>query len=126
MKKSLNFPICPYCGSRLNYAQAWVLRRRGEYICPECGGLSNIMLDPKIRHAVFFTLLAGFAFFFAGLISEWVGVVALCGIAAAGAVFFFLSPLYVRLYKPAPPVRRYSGPGQGRGKSEFAGAKHID
>jgi len=102
---------------QLNYAQSWVLRRRGEYICPKCGGLSNIVLDQKIRHAVFFTILATLTFFFLGLISEWFGVMALCGILAAGAVFFFLSPLYVRLRKPVPPSQR---------KQQAAKASHSE
>lgn len=33
---------CPYCGKKINPFYAWYLRTQGEYICPSCGGVSNI------------------------------------------------------------------------------------
>lgn len=126
MKKNFRLPVCPYCGSRLNYAQSWVLRRRGEYICPKCGGLSNIVLDQKIRHAVFFTVLAAVTFFFLGLVSERFGIVGLCGILAAGAVFFFLSPLYVRLRRPASPSRRKPQAAETSQNKDTAEERYTD
>lgn len=35
-------PRCPYCGKRLGFWEAWLLRTKGEYICPKCGRVSNI------------------------------------------------------------------------------------
>ena len=35
-------PRCPYCGKKLGFWEAWLLRTKGEYLCPKCGSVSNI------------------------------------------------------------------------------------
>ena len=40
--KQFGLPQCPYCGKKINPFYAWYLRTQGEYICPACGGVSNI------------------------------------------------------------------------------------
>lgn len=95
---------CPYCGEKLNYAKAWTLKRRGEYICPKCGGLSNVQLAPPIYTYGFFTIVFGLACFVAGVIfGSSLAPYTLGGIFVLFAVFFLLSPRFVRLRKPAPP-----------------------
>jgi hypothetical protein len=95
---------CPYCGDRLNYAKAWTLKRRGEYICPKCGGLSNVQLAPPIYTIGFFAILLGLACFVVGVIFDTsLALFTLGGIFVIFTLFFLLSPLFVRLRKPAPP-----------------------
>jgi DNA-directed RNA polymerase subunit RPC12/RpoP len=121
--KRFRKPRCPYCGDRLNYAKAWVLKRRGEYICPKCGGLCNVALDSKAYGLGFFAIVLGAAFFLVGLVFDSsLAVVTLSGIFAVFLLFFLISPLLVRLRKPAPPkprpgrpVPRKAPPAQGRG-----------
>ena len=105
MRKRLRTPVCPYCGNRLNYVKAWVLKRRGEYICPKCGGLSNVALDPLVRGAGALAFLAGAVFCLLGCVFSELFLISLAGIACAGLVFAFLAPLFVRLRKPKPPRR---------------------
>ena len=35
-------PRCPYCGKKLGFWEAWLMRTKGEYTCPKCGRASNI------------------------------------------------------------------------------------
>ncbi len=106
MKKSQKTK-CPYCGEKLNYAKAWVLKRRGEYICPKCGGLSNVQLNSRIYTLGFFAIVLGLACFVVGLIfgSEFAPLT-IGGILLVFLVFFLISPFFVRLRKPAPPKPR--------------------
>lgn len=52
--KQFGLPQCPYCGKKINPFYAWYLRTQGEYICPACGGVSNIGLTgaAKVSGAV--------------------------------------------------------------------------
>ena len=98
---------CPYCGEKLNYAKAWDLKRRGEYICPKCGGLSNVQLASPIYTLGFFAIVLGLACFIFGLIFDSrFAPYTLGGIFLVFLIFFLLSPLYVRLRKPGPPKAR--------------------
>ena len=40
--KQLGRARCPYCEKKVNLMVAWGLRRRGEYRCPRCNGISNV------------------------------------------------------------------------------------
>lgn len=95
---------CPYCGEKLNYAKAWTLRRRGEYICPKCGGLSNVHLDRSLYTGGLFVVLAGLVLFVLGLVFDSsLAPITLGGILVFFLAFFLVSPLFVRLRRPAPP-----------------------
>lgn len=98
---------CPYCGEKLNYAKAWTLKRRGEYICPKCGGLSNVQLGSKIYTLGFFAILFGLICFVVGLIfGSTLALFTLGGIFLVFLIFFLISPTFVILRKPAPPKPR--------------------
>ena len=43
--KRLGRPQCPYCGKKVGILNTWTLKKRGEYTCPRCQGLSNVVLD---------------------------------------------------------------------------------
>ena len=105
---------CPYCGEKLNYAKRWVLKRKGEYICPKCGGPSNVQLAPSVYTFGLFVILLGVVCFVAGVIfTSSLAPYTLGGIFVAFTVFFLLSPNFVHLKKPAPPkmpVRRRPAP----------------
>ncbi len=47
---------CPYCGRRLSYFNALMIRTKGEYFCKKCGKESNIYINKKI-FPVFFSVL---------------------------------------------------------------------
>ena len=61
-------PQCPYCKKKMNFMVTWLIRREGEFRCPRCGGISNIILDAKLSIlgvvAVFTTLILFFFFFY--------------------------------------------------------------
>ena len=126
-------PRCPYCGAKLNYAKAWTLKRRGEYICPKCGGLANVRLDPLLYRLGVLAVLAGAGFFVAGWLSSSAGSVVwtVPGVVLPTVLFFLVSVFFVRLKKPAParvqrapaPRQRYSvQPPAGVSENSPAGA----
>lgn len=59
-------PQCPYCKKKMNFMVTWLIRREGEFRCPRCGGISNIVLDAKLSIfgvlAVFTTLILFFVY----------------------------------------------------------------
>ena len=46
--KKFRLPRCPYCGKKINPLYSWYLKNQGEFLCPKCGGISNIILDPAV------------------------------------------------------------------------------
>lgn len=120
----LRLPICPYCGKKVGFTKAWYLKKEGEYRCPECGGYSNILLDPlspllgtlAILCSILIFLLVRFL---AGGISFW-GILLML---FPYLLFFLFSVFLIRLRKPVfrkrtdPPPRRPGGqnprPGNG-------------
>ncbi len=46
--KKFRLPRCPYCGKKLNPLYSWYLKNQGEYLCPKCGGISNVILDSAV------------------------------------------------------------------------------
>lgn len=117
--KKLRKPRCPFCGEKIGYFNAWFLKTQGEFQCPKCGRISNIVLDRTVYPVAFLTVLLGcvlFALVFFGILkpSLW----SLIPVAAPFVLFFILSVFWVRLRKP--PVRRQPvrpperGAGRGR------------
>ena len=101
--KQYYLPQCPHCGNKLNYAQSWVLKRRGEYICPKCGGISNIVLGSPLYALGLFAIIVGAILCILGLILDsGFALFNLSGIFLLYFVFFLLSPFQVRLRKPLP------------------------
>ncbi len=94
-------PRCPYCGDRLNAAQTWALRRRGEYICPKCGGLSNVATDPRLRALGYLAVLAGAALFTAGFfLPEDDLLTLLAGVLLPFLIFYLACFGMIRLKRP--------------------------
>ena len=52
---------CPYCGKKISYLRAFLIRRRGEYFCKKCKKESNIHLKKTIWIFFFFVLLMALA-----------------------------------------------------------------
>ncbi len=101
--KQYHLPQCPHCGNKLNYAQAWVLKRRGEYICPKCGGISNIVLGSPLYAFGFFAIVAGTILCILGLILDGsLAPFTLGGVFLLFLLFFLIAPFQVRLRKPLP------------------------
>lgn len=100
-------PKCPYCGKKLSLPSVWVIKKHGEYICPECGGISNIVLDKSIHVFAFLAILLGTAFFlisFINIINFNIWMLFL--VLLPFCLFFLLSVFLVRLRKPNVVKRR--------------------
>lgn len=110
-------PRCPYCGAKQNYVKSWMLKRRGEFICPKCGGLSNVRLDPLLYRIGILALVISAGFFVAGWIAGSLvsAIWAVPGTVLPILLFFLVSVFFVRLKKPAPP-RPSGGPVQPGGR----------
>lgn len=119
-------PRCPYCGKKIGLASAWALRTQGEYLCPKCGGISNIVLDPGIYLLAFAAILVSAVFFTLALLNFvafdlWLLLLVLLPFL----LFYLISAFLVRLRKPParkgppPPGRGPQGPERpgGAGRS---------
>lgn len=113
-KKRFFRPRCPHCGKKVNVIRAWSLRREGEFLCPRCGGISNVIISPLVYlFAVPAVLIGGLVFvlnqmLYGGKISVWFGVLLILPFF----LFYVGSAFLVRLKKPVfvkkrvPPPRR--------------------
>lgn len=111
--KKFRKPRCPYCGKKIGLAKAWILRTQGEYLCPKCGGISNIVLDPGVYLFAFVAILVSAVFFTLALLGFlafdlWLLLLVLLPFL----LFYLVSVFLVRLKKPPsrkgppPPDRR--------------------
>ena len=112
--KKFRKPRCPYCGKKTGLIGAWALRTQGEYLCPKCGGISNIVLDRSIYGLAFLTILVSALFFILAFLSFipfdlWL----LLLVVLPFLLFYLVSVFLVRLKKPAFR-RKAPAPGPGR------------
>lgn len=117
--KKFRKPRCPYCGKKIGLANAWALRTQGEYLCPKCGGISNIVLDPGIYLLAFAAILVSAVFFTLALLNFltfdlWLLLLVLLPFL----LFYLISVFLVRLRKPparkGPPAPGHGPQGPGR------------
>ena len=107
----IRLPQCPYCGKKVNPIVAWTLRTQGEFICPACGGVSNIAIDPVAKALGVLAAVLGVVLFGAGIVmGEGLPIVEILVIMAPFVLFSILSTFFVRLKKPI--LRRREKPAQ--------------
>ncbi|QAT48289.1 hypothetical protein EQM14_00030 [Caproiciproducens sp. NJN-50] len=107
--KKFRKPRCPHCGDKIGLANAWVLKTQGEYLCPKCGGVSNIVLDRLLYLFAFLAILVSGVFFtlgFVGLLPLDIWLILL--VLLPFLLFYLMSVFLVRLRKPA--VRKRPAP----------------
>ena len=47
MNKKL-LPSCPYCGNKPTFLDAWLAKSQGEYRCPDCRNVSDIVFKDRL------------------------------------------------------------------------------
>ena len=99
--KKFRLPRCPYCGKKLNPLYSWYLKNQGEYLCPKCGGISNVILDPAVyilgNGAV---ILALIGFLITRISGNVFDLTVLLWLVLSFFVFFVLCRFLVGLEKP--------------------------
>ncbi|WP_411676394.1 hypothetical protein [Caproicibacter sp.] len=125
--KKFRKPRCPFCGNKIGLANTWALKIQGEYLCPKCGGISNIVMDRLIYLFAFLAILVSAVFFAVGFLGFLpLDIWLLLLVLLPFLLFYLISVFLVRLKKPAvrkrraPPgarpqngTRRGGGPGTG-------------
>ena len=114
---SFKRPQCPYCGKKIDYITAWMLRRKGEYLCSRCRGISNVKMDMKTPYlaigAVLTTLILYFIIYF---LFKTKSLNALIWVLLPIFLFYIASIFLVRLKKPV--VKKVPKKKNGREKSK--------
>lgn len=108
--KKFRKPRCPYCGDKISLANAWALRTRGEYLCPKCGGISNVVIDRLLYLFAFLAILTGAVFFTLGFVKLvpldiWLILLVILPFL----LFYLMSVFLVRLKKPSVRKRQHDG-----------------
>ena len=99
--KYFGIPKCPYCKKRINIIRVWRLKKRGEYICPRCKGISNIFHSPLIYALALLCCAAGFlVYFFERYITNTVDLNTVLKVLIPFVVFYFFSLFMIYLEKP--------------------------
>lgn len=105
--KSFGRAVCPYCGKKVNLAATWGLRRRGEYRCPRCQGISNVTLSGATMPLAFVAIALSALLLVGSVVllpqADWWVILV---VAAPFVVFYILSLFCVQLKKPV--LRRTS------------------
>lgn len=119
--KRFGLPQCPYCEKKVNPLYAWYLRTQGEYICPKCGGVSNIVLDPLVKVLGVAAILLGVVFFIVAMVDQTdaIPVKYALLIAAPFVLFSIVSAFFVHLKRPVLRKREPARP-QGAAQSRPA------
>lgn len=123
--KQFGLPQCPYCGKKINPFYAWYLRTQGEYICPACGGVSNIGITGAAKISGALVVVIDLVIFGIAMLdqSHEPPFGYLIAMAAPFLLFTILSAFMVRLKKPV--LRRKEPPqtpGQSAGTAQRPGA----
>lgn len=122
--KKFRLTQCPYCGKKMNPVQSWYMKTQGEYICPKCGGISNVTLDPAVYLLACAAIVLSLAAF---LITRMTGnifsVSAVLWILLPVLLFTLLSSFLVRLKKP---VLRKKDPKNGGRKGNARGSLYRE
>jgi uncharacterized protein (DUF983 family) len=66
--KKFRKPRCPHCGYKIGLIKTWALKTQGEYLCPKCGRVSNIVLDRLVYLFAFLAILVSAIFFTLGFV----------------------------------------------------------
>lgn len=107
--KRFRKPRCPYCGEKIGLAKTWALKTQGEYLCPKCGGISNIVLDRLLCLFAFLAILVSAVFFILGFLGFLtLDIWLLLLVLLPFLLFYLISVFLVRLQKPA--VRKRQAP----------------
>lgn len=118
--KQLGRTVCPYCGKKVNFVITWGLRRRGEYSCPRCHGISNVFLTGTAIAAAFLAIASSLllVLFFIFLLQEavWWSVPV---VLAPYVIFYLISLFCVRLKKPV--FRRPAESSRAGNRAEYTG-----
>lgn len=98
MAKSIKLPTCPYCHKRISYIGSMFLKTKGEYNCPQCKCISNVVIARSayaIASAVCIVALLIVVFYtVAGDHSSFLGIAC---VLAPFLIFYLVVPLFVRL-----------------------------
>lgn len=127
--KFFQLPSCPYCNKKMNIIATWAIRREGEFRCPRCRGVSNIMLDIKLALiAVASVILSALLFVILRIISqnESIGILILC--ISPILIFYISSVFFLRLRKPVMKKKRRRVPKQPERETikEWADTNEIE
>lgn len=98
---------CPYCGKKVNPVISWGLRRRGEYRCPRCMGISNVFLSSAVPFMALGAIVLGALILLYTMTlnpAPWWSVLA---VLAPFVVFYLLCLFCVQLRRPV--FRRVNG-----------------
>lgn len=97
---------CPYCSKRVGYISLYSSRRKGQYVCKECGKESKVIIDKSIFIGFAVAVLASVAIMICwvalGLISNPLGIVL---VAAPLVIFALASPTSV-CYEPLKKYKK--------------------
>ncbi len=111
---------CPYCGRKVGFAGAWILKTQGEYRCPKCGGISNIVLNKRLYIiAAVAAVLSAILLLVEVLFVPQFSIGSVISVGAPFVLFFFVSPFFVRLVKPVVRKRPTVSPRENAQRQDL-------
>lgn len=100
----MKIAVCPYCGKRLSYFEAFLNRRKGEYFCNKCGKESNIYFKRSLFVPYLIALLIGVAVTVFYIISKDLAVLFYMFLVLVPfIVFYIICPYFLKL----KPMKKY-------------------
>lgn len=103
---------CPYCGKRISYGARFSSRRKAEFVCPQCGKESRVIINKKVILVFIICAVISAAIMMLwilfDLISNPIGILA---VALPLIIFGLVSPNFVRFeplikYKKSMEAKR--------------------
>lgn len=99
--KRFGRPQCPYCGKKVGILNTWTLKKRGEYTCPRCQGLSNVVLDIFVPLFAAIAIVVALFSFIVNRVGEYpITLATFLWILGPFLVFYIVSLFLVHLRRP--------------------------
>ena len=100
----MKIAVCPYCGKRLSYIEAFMNRKKGEYFCNKCGKESNVYFKKSLIIPYIFALLIGISLTLIFIFTKEKAVVFyLFLVLVPFLIFYAVCPYYLKL----KPIKKY-------------------
>lgn len=105
--KKWTLPKCPYCGKKLGFWEAWLLRTKGEYTCSGCGQPSNVKFDRITYSMAALASVLGLGILLVySLLKPRESLWGILLVALPFVLFLFFSPWWMHLERFQPVARR--------------------
>lgn len=94
----MKLATCPYCGKKVPYFRAFVIKSKCDYVCRACKRESKIIVSQKLKKVFLAALLISLLIIIINMIFQSTDNITLVALSFLPmAIFYLLIPFYIKL-----------------------------